>query len=852
MAQAIKSFFKFLIPRKVDAPIVCIGLLLILASIFPDFIKSAIYHNYAREPDWQKVAAIFAPLSFLLIPLGASFGLFKIGDLKSNSWVVWLTLLALTFLSINSYRNGIVFFGSPTADAEYISSQYPQVFFANIGGFFAAWLATALFIRTIEKSKQRFEQTSFGRTGLMIVVAILLFLILTAFNVMKEFGVGTNSGGGRLIKSGWGSVLAMGLICMFGCAAPAGLINQFRSWRAVPVMVLYFLFAIAVLAVTVSAEETIVLILGYGICFSTILIAMKSFRNSVTQDQVRHRWSIWGWSILALAVALVPLCWHYNVLVLGLTTSTHRFSSARTVKQLSISNGAHAILEAELFMRRGRQPVISGSVYFNDGVSPEYFAPLQELSGKAFVFQLHLSGINPSVKTSYLKQFPKGYGSIKNSIVTISQLDDLSNQSSNFWIVDCEIVEPEGGEIQSGAFSTCTQLYLSQSKPGNTARLLRGIDKQKFTSAIRFHGSEIEFSADDMSEIIEQSRFTPIALYQRLGPDAVENLLADKENSMANRDLFVGGYDNSMDEFWQIMLETRINANSASAKGGKFEPQTYWDAAFVTRCNSWAEMGYKNASEEARISKRNFAQIAQQFHWAFGNAETANESESNSPANSSSDSVKGLIVPLDVTNFVQEISNFTELETLSLDTRWIPSFATNFNSDIPSPVDLSELSKLTDLKRLDLPRDFWALDLLFLKDMPELEQLQIDVFVNATVTNYNFQFRAVKCPNLKTLTLIGLPSNRMLNEIVQLPKLRSLTIVDPNSTFETAGAREQVERVLSPLGEQFILKIVSLDEHQPDVPNAFTKHLEKVRLKVREKYLGADDEVAVPATKSRN
>ena len=848
MAQAIKSILKFLIPRKTDAPVVCIGLLVLLASVFPDFLKYAVYFSYRPNSSFLSVAVLFTPLSLMLVSLGASFGLFKLADLKSHSWILWLTLFALIFLSVNAYRNSILFFEKPIAEEQHLATLYPQVFMANIAAFFGAWLATACFIRLIDAAKKRFEGSTFGRTSLMIVVAILLFLVLTTFNVMKELGIGTNTGSGRLIRSGGGGVLAIGLVCFFGCAVPAGLINQFRSWRAVPVMVLYFLFAIAVLAVTFSAEESMILVLFYGIVFSAILIAMKSFRNTVSRNQdpqnqissnVGNRgWSIWGWAVLLLAIVSVALSWNYNLFVLGMTKD---FSTAKIIKKFSTSKGADTLLWAESSSRLGPQAVIGGSIHMQDTVSPEYFAPVKTINPKSYVLQCQVSGLNPSINTSYLQPFAKGYGAVQNSTVTVSQLEDLSSQSSNFSIINCEIVEPENDEVPLSTFSTCAQLYLNQSKPGSVARFLRGIDKQKFACPIRFYQwdskSDLVFSPEDISEILEQSRSSPIRLYKPIESNALANLLADENGRMAPRDLTIEGYEPSSDAFWQLLLDTQINAQ-LGVSAHLFEPQVYWDAAFSTVCQEWSATWYRNALERAIATKRKFPQIARQFHWAFAPTSIRQNSDLSSSDSSSSESVTGLFLPLKPGSFVEQIGKYRDLETLSFDTRWLPSFGTNFNSDVPHPVDLSEFRNLSKLKRLDLPLDFWTFDLLFLESMPELEQLQVDVFVNASVTNHTFQLRAKNCPSLKRLTLVGVPPLRMLKEIARLPKLESLTIVDPNSTFKGAGVREQFERDLAPLGENFTLTVVDISDHVPDVPKEFVEHIEQVRSAVREKYLG--------------
>ena len=78
----------------------------------------------------------------------------------------------------------------------------------------------------------------------------------------------------------------------------------------------------------------------------------------------------------------------------------------------------------------------------------------------------------------------------------------------------------------------------------------------------------------------------------------------------------------------------------------------------------------------------------------------------------------------------------------------------------------------------------------------------------------------------------------MALEIGKLPNLKTLKVLDVNQSLATPKSISQLQAAI---GAGVKLTIVVADEDRPAVPEAFTKHLEKVRAEIRKKYLGSAD-----------
>jgi hypothetical protein len=190
-----------------------------------------------------------------------------------------------------------------------------------------------------------------------------------------------------------------------------------------------------------------------------------------------------------------------------------------------------------------------------------------------------------------------------------------------------------------------------------------------------------------------------------------------------------------------------------------------------------------------------------------------------------------LLCPLPITDLNFPTKGLEHLKTLTLDLGWIePNYWRAELAWRRLRLPTEKLAELPSLERLALPCDVQIDDLDFLRNVPNLNHLQIGV-LNFPEEEYA---KLEGLSQLHELVLFDEPSEELLIVLAKLPKLRQLTIVVPDS-FEFSN---ELQNSILKFLPDCLLTIELASDFRPNVPESFRTHFSNVIQELKEKLAG--------------
>lgn len=822
MLKLVKSFVGFFKPKRGEFLLILISLLLFTAVIVPEFVKMGL--SYGRSQDQLRYLWNFSPLLILGVSIGAGLGTFRRDELIKNRWFVGGFILILLYCGFLLNRESLLFhvpsFGSwsrsPNAATTFLVL---HGWLMCLLGAMGAWVITKSVSVSIDLASRKFNIATLTRQRLMIGMAVVLFVCLTVRNILDQTGAGPSA-------RNWNTnpilqFLLGGGVLLIGAALPAWAISKIRGGWALLISVVY-LGTITGLSTSFASLSVQFMIGIYGLGFSCIVVAMTSYRGwQESNEAPKTVRGFWGLGLLTVALLTTAVLWNFSLSGL-LWGGGQRFELARQIKKFSISKGVEA--QIAIWSSRGMGAglvQISADITFQPDVDKTC---LSVFANSPYPIGLQLAHVNPELETSHIRSAAKSNCSVSDSRLTFQQMEDLSNTSKYVSISNCQFVESpaasDSEDLNLYSYPGVGRITLGGMPAGETANFLKHLDLSQFAGQ-PYVGFGSELSEEDWRQILDCSQHFPISVYLWESDQSLPKILIDEAISHNHpSQLRLYGIKPSERDFWELIINTQISVEIDVPISNKNAVEMFWDAAFASRGANWAVIPFEKI---ATSPADNVVAMSKRHHWIF------EENENGEPT--------GLYLPFGIAH-IDLATAWTELKSLSLDPRWLESLRDYNDTEIPRPTDISMLGNLTKLKHLDLPSGLWGADYAFLQKLPELEHLQFDVFVDGRTNNkVNFGFQAADCPNLKSLVLFGKPPKTLALEIAKLPKLESVKLIDINRALKPAGEREQLQKVF---GKNISLTIVPLDVDRPELPAAFSAHVERVSEEVQEKYLSGD------------
>ncbi len=202
----------------------------------------------------------------------------------------------------------------------------------------------------------------------------------------------------------------------------------------------------------------------------------------------------------------------------------------------------------------------------------------------------------------------------------------------------------------------------------------------------------------------------------------------------------------------------------------------------------------------------------------------------------------GVCLPLGESQ--QQVSDLTELKTLSFDECWVQQRLSNAQAR-----PLMDLTGLTKLEHLAFSESTLISHLDFLLGMKSLKYLQIPNVDRTIQPGIGFDL----CPSLESITILGIPDAISVQEFQRLPSLKQLTIVDVFGKFEDENPDSidpDVNTSSSPTSKDYLqsltdklpnvqIVLVPDEEFSPQLPVAFQQHLDSRKSALREKLFAS-------------
>jgi len=811
-----KKAIRFLLPKPSEFPLIILSLFLLFAVIVPEFLGlNTSNRGVGALSPWLE----YYPMIILGISIAAALGTFPVRQLKHCRWFLMGLGCILLFNLFLLYRANMFFYPEELLHLQNRINRPWSPIMGWVGvvvGMLAGFIGTKFCFWMIRFAKQRFSFGEISRQKIMIAVAGVLFVCLTVRNILSQnnLSIGTGVFQGPVMQ-----LIEAVVVVLLLVAFPAWLINRIRGW-------LGLLIAGVALGVIAGFSASFVslpvqfLVAIYAIFFPIVVTALNSYLGlleakeligsgpaDVPVTKLGRSVSFWIWCfplvVVSLGVAILFLNFSGRALVFG---GQNRVELARQLKQVSTRRG----LKARFDIWNGLGFPANNPVYvqldlgFSEDAEPDC---LSELVDPQNQFHFSFNQLNPKIETSNLRGLIKPGISISKSSITSQQLSDITSGVPFSFLSDFELVEP----LVENSLKNIGRMSFTHVRPGETAKFLKLLDTSTFKGPFRIH--EGELSDEDWEHILESSRLIDITIVDVPSDFAIDLAIANN----VDRKLSVFA-DQKAKRFWDLVCKTKISIRMIMPNDEKSN-QEFLDAVFASRGEDWASFMFA----EAMGQPKNYGGIEQDVcgpdsRWVF------QRNDSGSPT--------GLLLP-DIGKFLKPATELKDLEILSLDVRWLESLQNAPNDNVPNAQVISSLGKLTKLKRLDMPIGFWGLDYSFLGEMPNLQHLQFDVYADGS-KNVVFGFQAANCPELKSLVLIGQPSKAMAIEIGKLPKLETLKVLDVNQSLSGPGSVAQLQTTIGP---DVKLTIIDAEDDRPNVPDAFAKHLARVRREICEKYL---------------
>ena len=799
--QIFKTLWRFLWPKASDLPVVSTCLFLLAAILVHEWLEVKDGSAFRRiRFEFAATFIFLSPLTMFAMAFGATLGSLNRSQLRAN--YLWAFSILAVYLGIGAF---LYWVGKLQLDIRQPSIGFNSLAMAwilQIIVWLVSWLGTRLCFIWRSMPQQSAIPTSgmrqYSRTKILIYLMLGLYVIYLLSNLLPKLNATFDTK--TASNSDWftilGVVAGLGLIA----ATSAIIADHFKTTIAFLFLVLFYAMIAAIVAGLYKAEASL-LIVGLSVITIPMLLVGKRFRQLPAYAWKPLIGSIWslGLAMTMFTILIATILFDLSTLI---GTRLTDLQAARVVRQLSTLRGVEASLNS--YWETGA-PSLDGTLTIHPSANPNCFALLDKF---VLPTTIHFDGLNATIDCKYLKNLVKSSWMLLDSEVTLAQLENLAAGTSYFSIRRSRIVDHVPITSETDLFASCSGVDCIELETGEAAKLLASIDGNIFKGSVALSYCRI-FSPNDWQQILIQSRYFGVSVDQIPPPEVLEVIAT--ENVTRSLEINVNGLDLSDRDLFRLADSSlTIDLQTAAEK-----VHLLWDILFVSRNPNllrWGKIPILN-----RIDKSTFLSFVKSAHLLF-------EVEG---------SPRGLWIPTEGIGLIPRIAELTELEILSFDSDWLPSLPTPTYS-VPQISDLTDLGQLIKLKRLEFSDAVCPADLSFLRTMPDLEYLRLDVSFTG-VREVDCGFEAKFCPQLKTLVIAGRPTKALALEIAKLAALESLTVVESEGVNSfTAEQREEFQTLL---GSRIRPIYVLGSAYEPNPPPEFKAHRQRVIEQLRDKYL---------------
>ena len=268
MKSLVKPF-RWLIPGRADVPLVVLATILIVAIwVHESHLFLRFQQQGVSYLTWEGIVSSFLLLVMTLAGLGAAIGSFRKPFYGPAVRLIGIGLTGCCVCAILLWQSGLLKVNSTTDPLREMCIRNGIALFACAVIFLVAIASTRLLYFSIDAFNRRERQFVITRTRVLMVVAVLMFGAFQASQFMQLVGVettGTFSSGGALLSIVMG---AAGLA--FWVVIPMWVADQFKSWRAIFVMGIYFGILIGLVHQFIPVMYSLA-ILFYGVFYTCLL-----------------------------------------------------------------------------------------------------------------------------------------------------------------------------------------------------------------------------------------------------------------------------------------------------------------------------------------------------------------------------------------------------------------------------------------------------------------------------------------------------------------------------------------------------------------------------------------------------
>ena len=239
MRKLFNSCLGFIKPKRGEVLLILISMLLFAAVIIPELISMSLPYGQTRERDWWS----FSLLLMLGVSIGAGLGTFSWNDMRRDRWFSISVILVLFFCGYLLYRENHLFRATNYRESlNRVLTPTPtswalQGWLLCLFGTFGAWAITKSVFVVVESVRRRFNLEALTRQRLMIGIAVVLFLFLTARNIMGKSDVQLGEFNWRFHPV-FQFLIGVGVV-LVGAALPAWGISKIRDGWALLISIVY-------------------------------------------------------------------------------------------------------------------------------------------------------------------------------------------------------------------------------------------------------------------------------------------------------------------------------------------------------------------------------------------------------------------------------------------------------------------------------------------------------------------------------------------------------------------------------------------------------------------------------------
>lgn len=811
---------RFLSPGKLDAILFSAGLMLLWAIALPTFIC------WDLTDEYRPIGLSLVGLCGLL---GMLMGMASIAGspsryTRAECWIAWLSCPVMGLVLFWSARTMRIWdrqlaplFPRAILDLEWLGWRGASVLMAAfvLGAvivFVTQWIANRIVKRLVNKGVTR--------SGGMISVAVVLFVLASGRNLWNPWMHANSWRMGDIVLPGLKWMIPFVLVS--AVVAPALMLSRTRSFWTRFALASCWLGGLLAAGVSYVAARNpnprlpsvAVGCFCLGVLIPLILLSPKSVEATVEagnpplpDPQTRKKvcWLGAGLSVV-LVLAAIVLVSRYDVKSL-VTCPTNRWSTARQMQSFRTDSGTDFY---------GDVDGLNGSFHirFSDQSDPNYLDRFQSFPMATY---FKCKGMNTRINCSALQTIVFGRGvSLQDSVVTGQQISDLAQGGAR---LNCKDVKLIPSDSISQVPGNTLLLGLDGYQAGQISEFLTGVEAASPLSNLYVSNSEINL--DDWKSLVRVAQTCSVSLHQSLLPeDLMERWQLKEGESISSMSL--GQLKNQQSLNLKFAQNTDAIVSflpAAEVQGNGLEDkiyQDYWGMLLLA--------GHRIESVQDRYEtlalprtqgtpsfRKSFLELARQNHWLV--------------SESVSGSLESFYFPSYVPKLVADLRQFPEVKRISFDDSWVSSNRNYFRD--AGLVSLDDLKTFTQLESLYLPVRVEPRDLAFLSKMPNLRELAISPRREA-VNRPGFE----QCLSLESLTLLNSPSRQVLLELVKIPTLKNLTIVDFGYQFSNPQSQAALRKRFQGVEVEF----VPVHLYRPEPPDEFREHRKRCRERIRQKH----------------